>query len=403
MKGHRLRILLIMPYGSVGGMERLAETFYKNYKKQGHEVKAVKIIRLENDIINFDDDEISLSRKDFSDFSSVSRIAFYAKIPIMLSKIIKVHKIDISISFGDMANCFSAMTLTKEKKIASFHAVKSIEFKHDTGISKFFKWSIHNTYKRFDKVIAISQAIKNDLIINCGYKFKNLEVIYNPHDVSAIESKSKEPFAEDEKKIVENSYIVFLGRLSVQKAPWHLIKAFSLMKDQFAETNLLMIGDGDERVEMFTKNLVDYLKLNDRVFFLGRKRNPYKFLQKSKGLALSSYYEGTPNVIVEAMILNIPVITTNCTDGISEMMIDKINGVKDGLLITDVGIITPDILKNREDFIPENFEINDDDVKYAEALSLLLNEDMNNSFRSVDKSGLLKKYNLENVLKDYLA
>ena len=97
MKGEKLHhILLIMPYGSVGGMERLAETFYNNYKKQGFQVKSVKIIGLENDIINFGDDEIILSRKDFAAYSPAQRLLFYAKIPFLLKNIIKRYNIDDS-------------------------------------------------------------------------------------------------------------------------------------------------------------------------------------------------------------------------------------------------------------------------------------------------------------------
>ena len=47
------RILLLMPYGSVGGMERLALTFYNRMKKLGYKVKVVKLIKLEDDIILF--------------------------------------------------------------------------------------------------------------------------------------------------------------------------------------------------------------------------------------------------------------------------------------------------------------------------------------------------------------
>ncbi|MDP9956823.1 glycosyltransferase involved in cell wall biosynthesis [Epilithonimonas hungarica] len=396
-------ILLIMPYGSVGGMERLAKTFYDNYKSQGYDVKAVKIIGLENDIINFGQDEYILSNIDFSGLSPLQRTLFYFKIPFLLKRIIKKNKIDISIAFGDMANCFSAITGTNEKKIASFHAVKSIEFKNNAGISKFFKWSIHNTYKKFDKVVAISHAIKKDLIENCGYSFSNLQVIYNPHDSATIIEKSKDVFSENEKKYVEKDFIVFLGRLSVQKAPWHLIKAFSLIKDDFPDLRLLMIGDGDARVEKFTEELVEHLKLQNRVVFLGRRTNPYKYLKKARCLALSSLYEGTPNVIVEAMILNVPIITTNCTDGISEMVIHQIKQKEKEFLITDAGVITEDILNSNKAMLPLDFEIKQKDSRYAKALKYVLDIDNNNKFRNNDKTNMLKKYNIKDVLKDYLA
>src|SRR5699024_11181232 len=121
-------IILFMPYGSVGGMERLALTFYNYYKKLGFRVIGIKIIGLENDIISFGNDEICLSRKDFHTFSTFGRFLFYLKIPWLLRRIIKTHNADYTISFGDMANCFNALTYTGETKIASIHALKSVEF-----------------------------------------------------------------------------------------------------------------------------------------------------------------------------------------------------------------------------------------------------------------------------------
>ena len=70
-------ILLIMPYGSVGGMERLALHFYNYYKAQGYNVKAIKLIKLKTDIINFGDDEFYFSDRDFYQMSVVKRLLFY--------------------------------------------------------------------------------------------------------------------------------------------------------------------------------------------------------------------------------------------------------------------------------------------------------------------------------------
>lgn len=395
-------ILLIMPYGSVGGMERLAETFYENYRKMGHTVKAVKIIGLENDIINFGQDELVLSKKDFAAYSILGRLFFYLQIPFLLRRIIRKQKIETSIAFGDMANCFSAITMTTERKVASLHSMKSLEFLNTAGISRFFKWSTRHTYKRFDKVVAISNTVKMDLIHNCKYQFNNLQTIYNPHNINGIVEKSKESFSHKE-SFVHTDFILFLGRLGVVKAPWHLIKAFALIERDFPGLDLIIVGDGDARVERFTKDLVTHLNLQDRVLFVGRKNNPYKYLAKAKCLALSSFYEGTPNVIVEAMSLNIPIITTNCTDGILEMMVGQVKEERDGLLITETGIITPNILKDNVNAIPKDFNFTSEDEKYAEGLKLILNPDMNNSFRNTDKGKLLEKYDIKNVLNEYLT
>ncbi|WP_379968539.1 glycosyltransferase [Epilithonimonas sp. UC225_85] len=395
-------ILLIIPYGSVGGMERLAVTFYDGYKRKGYNVKVIKIIGLTNDIISFGDDEYILSGKDFSEYSASNRILFYLKIPFLIRNYIKKNKIDYSIAFGDMANSFSAVTYTKEVKIASLHAVKSVEFKNLNGIAKFFKWSIENTYKNFHRVVAISHAIKNDLLDNLNYSFKNVETIYNPHNHELIGNNSKELLSAEEENIFQGKVILFLGRLSLQKSPWLLIKSFSLIKRKNPDARLVLVGDGDKEVESYLEKLIRGLNLKDSVYFLGRKSNPYKYLAKANCLALSSLYEGTPNVIVEAMVLNIPVITTNCTDGISEMMIQKNNVDKENFIITDAGLIIKTKFDNSDFQIPNDFQMNENDKKYAEGLNFILEDTNNKIIRGNEKSELLKKYNLNEVLNLYI-
>ncbi|GAL64925.1 glycosyltransferase [Algibacter lectus] len=194
------RILLIMPYGSVGGMERLALSFYNFYIKKGFYVKALKFITLENDIINFNKDELYLSDKDFSSMSKKDRLLFYFKAPRAIKRIVKEHNITHSIAFGDMANLFSSLSFSKEYKIGSIHALKSVEFKHNTLFHRLTKLGYKTSYKNLDKLVCISKAIKDDLKTNCGYKFSNIEIIYNPHDIAGISKLSNEPII-DEKEI----------------------------------------------------------------------------------------------------------------------------------------------------------------------------------------------------------
>lgn len=395
-------ILLIIPYGGVGGIEKLAVTFYEGYKKKGFNVKVIKIIGLKNDIIGFGEDEYILSDKDFSEYSVLKRILFYLKIPFLLRNFIIKNKINYSISFGDMANSFSAITYTNEIKIASLHAEKSIEFKDTKGVSRFFSWSLTRTYKNFNKVVAISQAIKNDLVRDCHYTFKNLVTIYNPHNQNRIKNKSLELLSSEENEMFDGKVILFLGRLSLQKSPWILIKAFSVLKDKDPKVRLVLIGDGDDEVEAYLQRLVNYYGLTESVFFLGRKSNPYKYLARVHCLALSSLYEGTPNVIVEAIALNIPIITTNCTDGIYEMMIDKEDTLTEEMRITDAGLVVNIITPDLKHTIPTNFEILDLDYKYSKALEVLMLDSINSKIRHFSKDKLLLKYDLNTVLDQYI-
>lgn len=403
------RILLLIPYGSVGGMERLALTFYKRMKKMGYNVKVVKLIKLEDDIILFGDDEIYLSKKDFSEMSFIKRFLFYLSIPFKFRRIIKKYRITDSIGYGDMCNLFSSLSFTKENKIASIHALKSIELINQTPLDRAYQWAYRNSYSKFQKVVCISVAIKEDLINKCGYAFPhNLNVIYNPHDLSYIQELSSEKImSESEKRIFEkNDVVLFLGRYSEQKAPWHLIRSFALVIDKNPNSHLVFIGSGDKGIYNELLRLVEKYKINSKVSFFGQKGNPYPYLKAAKVLALSSYYEGTPNVIIESIAVETPIVSTSCTKGIWELMcVDWENDFKDlsdSFCLVDSGYISPTLFKNSFSF-DSNSEIQEGEKLFAEAIVNTINSttDIVGNINK-HKKKLLEKYEVDFVIDKYL-
>lgn len=396
-------ILLIIPYGGVGGMERLALYLFEHYKQQGYTVKAVKVIKLKSDIINFGEDEYFLSDLDLCEMKFFSRLFFYCKAPFLVRRIIKKNKFDYSIAFGDMSNVISSLSFTNEYKIASIHALKSVEFTNDTFLNRIFKLAFRSSYFYLDKVICISQAIKEDLIINCGFRFtQKLKVIYNPHNVLKMSQLSLMPFESKEELALFNKQVVlFLGRLSIQKSPWHLVKAFSLAAQHNDDLVLVFIGDGDQDVEKYLFALIEKLGIKEKVFFLGRKSNPFMYLKKAAVLALSSFYEGTPNVIVEAIATGIPVVTSNCTDGIIELMSSKQLEKNGNLLETESGIITPNFFKGAL-CIPEDDDYIAEEYDFAHAITLLTSRKSYKEKILLNKEILLRKFNISHVAKEYL-
>lgn len=395
-------ILLIMPYGSVGGMERLALTFYNHYKSIGYNVKALKFIKLESDIINFGDDELYLKSYDFSSMTSLERLRFYLKTPYSIKKIVRKYKVTHSIAFGDMANLFSSLSFTKEYKIGSIHALKSVELKNKTFFNRIFRFSYKSSYKFLDKVVCISKAIKEDLLSNCKYKFSNLEIIYNPHNINDIIGLSKDPITDKKEiEIFSKKTILFLGRLSVQKSPWHLIKAFKLVKESLNDVNLAIIGDGDSRIIKYIESLIKEYNLDENVFLLGRRSNPYKYLASANVLALSSHYEGTPNVIVESIATGTPIVSSYCTKGIIELMSLSHYDEQEGNIILESGIVTPNLFKGVLG-IPEKKEIIKEEKDFSNALIHVLEKEEFKVNIEKTKSDLLKKFSLDFIANRYL-
>ncbi|MDM1755031.1 MULTISPECIES: glycosyltransferase [Acinetobacter] len=119
--------------------------------------------------------------------------------------------------------------------------------------------------------------------------------------------------------------VVFVGRLVPIKQVDHAITAFSM-----SNTNgrMAIVGDGTERQKL--EELTKELKIADRVDFLGWIEEPYQVMLQSRCLVLSSLYEGSPVILAESILLDVPVVTYNSSHGIEDLFCANI--IKDILV-----------------------------------------------------------------------
>ena len=112
----------------------------------------------------------------------------------------------------------------------------------------------------------------------------------------------------------ENFFVITaVGRLTNQKDFINLINAFELITHSVNSIRLVIIGDGEQKYIL--KSLVENLNLDSKVEFLGFQANPYKFMKSSNLFVMSSKWEGPGHVLIEALGLGCPVITTDCPIG----------------------------------------------------------------------------------------
>lgn len=397
------RVLLIIPYGGVGGMERLALNLYRHYRSLGDRVKVIKLVRLPDDIVDFGEDEIALSEQDLAQMSPLRRIGFYLSIPFSIARAIRAYGITHSIALGDMGNLFSSLSPSREFKVASIHSLKSVELASNGVLNRIFQLAYRTTYRRFDRVVCISRTIRNDLLENCGYRFPdNLEVVYNPHDLSAITEAATEALAPDEAALFSGRTVIFLGRLTGVKALWHLIRAFHAVLERGTQARLLFIGDGAPDMTGYLQSLVDGYGMAAQVTFLGRRSNPYKYLAHADVLALSSHFEGTPNVIVEAIALGVPVVSSHCTDGVVELMSTREAVGFDTPLALEAGIMTPPLTGCRDEITHQTPMMPAELALAAALVNVLGNSDYRASVRR-NREVLLEKFDLVRSAAAYLA
>lgn len=399
---HR-NILLIIPYGGVGGMERLALNLYRHYRSLGDGVKVIKLVRRPDDIVNFGEDEIALSERDLAEMSPLRRVGFYLSVPLSIARAVRAHGITHSIAMGDMGNLFSSLSPSREFKVASIHSVKSAELASGGILNGIFRLAYRSTYRRFDRMVCISRAIRRDLLEKVGYRFPDhLEVIYNPHDLTAITKEASVALGPDDAALFSGKTVVFLGRLTGPKALWHLVRAFQAVLRRGVEARLVFIGDGDADTTGHLQELVSGYGIGEHVTFLGRSSNPYKYLVRADVLALSSHYEGTPNVIVEAIALGVPVVSSHCTDGVVELMGTRDRAGFTTPLELEAGIMTPPLDGNQDDMTDQT-PLTPAEVELADALLAVLGNPRYREAVGVNRGPLLEKFDLARSAQAYLA
>lgn len=167
--------------------------------------------------------------------------------------------------------------------------------------------------QKFDhkNVITVSKGIAYDLTEVVKIKPKTVQVIYNPIDVTSIRSQAQadNPFANDK------PYIVHLGRLVQVKRHDRLLEAYKLAD---IDANLILIGEGDYRTNI--EESIRVLGLEAKVLLAGMMTNPYPIIKNAKLLVLSSDYEGLSMAILEALALDVPVVSTDCPSGPREIL-----------------------------------------------------------------------------------
>ncbi len=175
---------------------------------------------------------------------------------------------------------------------------------------------VNKLKKKFSnkKLIALSQGIKSDLVQNLGVAEHLVDIIHNPFNISDIYHSAKADFDYD------RPYIVYVSSMIPRKRHMDLLKAFSNIQN--GEVDLILVGKGplEEELRQFAKEL----GISSRVKFWGWDANPYRIISAASLSVLVSEAEGMPRVLIESLLLNIPVVSTDCPSGPNEVLTDDL-------------------------------------------------------------------------------
>lgn len=315
-----------------------------------------------------------------------------------IKEIKRSYNIDVAISFLEGPDYVNVLTKGKEKVVLSIRGSKMF----DKVISGFMgqvrkKALIPFLYKRADSIVCVTQALADELHQYFNISHSKLKVIYNFYEVASILANANEALTEEEQKIFSRQVIITSGRLHVAKEHDKLIRLLQNVK-KHTNARLMILGDG-ELLEEFVA-LAHSLNLKTciwngtyedaDVYFMGFQKNAFKFYQHSSLFALSSSWEGFPNVLAEALICNKPVVSTDCPTGPREIL--NVGGLQHDPTTkahrTEVGSLLPML----HDITDEVMEI------WTEEINYWLDSPTPSA---ADFHNLTQRFTLENLLKEW--
>ncbi len=227
---------------------------------------------------------------------------------MMLRRMIKEHyDVLIVTSPYSLPASFSRIA---DKMIYWYHGNKDIMYENSKTLSfakHVNKFRLKSLYRRYDQVWTLNERINDGL--NKAFGLKNTRILPNPIDCEIIAEKANCP-----SEFYHNCGInmVVVGRLSHEKGVMRVLLALKNLEPQEKDVHLHIVGDGPEREALEhaandTKNVF--------VHFYGRKENPYPYISSSDILICPSYHESFGIVMLEAMTLKVPIITTDTVGG----------------------------------------------------------------------------------------
>ena len=228
--------------------------------------------------------------------------------------------------------------------------------------------------KGYDKVVTICDEMSEELKEIYPYLKNKIVRCYNPFDFNRI-IKLSEDYTElndmEKELIKKDKYVVAISRLALEQKDYKtLIQGYKLYFKNGGKYKLYIVGDGSDKEKI--SRIIKENGLEKQIILLGQKKNPYVWMKNSKFFVHSSFYEGLPTVLIEAMICGKVVLSSDCSTGPKEILNKENCGV---------------LFKTG------------DQKDLAEKLLNLTNEDLSLYQKKIKSR--IEEFKMENVIKEY--
>ncbi len=176
---------------------------------------------------------------------------------------------------------------------------------------------LRRAYHSAARTVAVSEGVRESAMRVYDLSAEKVMTCYNVFDVDALRARCEASVAGfDEGRF----HVVSVGRLQHQKGQLYLLQAIELLvrQNRIGPMRLWLVGDGPDRPCL--QEFVRQRALTEIVTFVGFQSNPLPYVRQADLFCLPSLFEGMPNALVEAMICQTPVVSSDCPSGPREIL-----------------------------------------------------------------------------------
>ena len=321
-KKHKTKVLFVIESLAGGGAEKVLATLVKLIDKEKFHISVCTVVDTGVYV-----DEVKQHADTYTSIlGNPDRMGFVRKLwyKIMYKLVYHVlpmrllytlyipHHTDVEVAFieGFVTKMMAVSSNSRAKKIAWVHT--DFENNHWT-LPIYGNLSIEaESYYQFDAVVGVSSQVT--LAAKKLFHLREAITLHNPIDKKEIWEQAQ---TDKHLPLSPGIRLVSVGRFVPLKAYMRLLHIVKKLREQGYPVELWLLGEGEERAN-YEKYISEY-ELDDVVTLWGFERNPYPYIKASSLYVCSSEYEGYSTAVHEALIVGIPVVSTDVS-GADELL-----------------------------------------------------------------------------------
>ena len=306
------KILFVLPRMGGGGAERVTALIANVLCEQGNEVTIYTLVGGDsfyplNSAIHYESVGISVNRK--------NRMATFVSEGTALPK--SYFKIRNMIKHGQFDVVFSLLVETDI--LVGACKWTGLQFRHVCS-------ERNDPTRRSEKLLKILNSIyKKASLFVCQSRMVSDFYKDVPERIKVVISNPINPEGLPERPDSLTKRVVAIGKLMDQKNFPLLIKSFAKVSGKYPEYVLDIYGEGERRPQL--EALISQMEMNQKIHLKGASKQVQEDIADAELFVMSSDFEGFPNVLLEAIAIGLPVISTDFATGIARELVGEDNGI----------------------------------------------------------------------------